>query len=480
MGAKLPALRVLPCGLALLLGSAIAAQSTWRRAYGALDDDRARVVRVVDQDRFVVAGSTGSFGAGASDIYLLMLDADGDVQWSRTIGLGGVDVANDMVVLSDGGLVLAGTSTSGGAGGYDGYLVRTDANGVVVWQRWFGGADWDFFRDIRVIDDELILTGQTFSNGSVAGSAWLLRVDLQGALHWSRSYDLEAASEGAATVVTTDGGYVMTGAIDEPSDVFVLKLDVDGEQEWFTRAGGDSVDVGLDVITTLDGGYSVVGTTRSWSEWEEGYHIKFDAMGNEQWFRHWGQINDQGSNEHVQLVSGHYMTVGYTKTSGGGGKDMFLLKSEPNGDFSFGRTFGGSGDEIGYGLAILPDGFICAGSTDGYGSGGVDVFVVRTDGNGATQYETVEDAFDPTTVGEVAPVRFTIHPNPSVGEVFITGMGQPSPFALLDKTGRIVDQGVAIPREPVAVHHLADGTYVLRLDLPDGSFTTTRITILRP
>ncbi len=435
---------------------------------------------MVDEDRFLVAGSTGSFGAGASDIYMLLLDATGDLQWSRTIGGSGVDVANDMVVLADGGCVLAGTSTSGGAGGYDGYLVRTDGNGVVVWQRWFGGADWDFFRDLRLVDDELVVTGQTFSDGSVEGNAWLLRIDLQGALLWSRTYQLGAAAEGAATVVTSDGGYAMTGTIDAPSDVFVLKLDPSGDQEWMVRAGGDSTDIGLDIIATLDEGFSVVGTTRSWSQWEEGYHVKFDAMGNEQWFRHWGQINDQGSNEHVQLPSGHYMTVGYTKTSGGGGKDMFLLKSEPNGDFSYGRTYGGSGDEIGFGLAILPEGFICAGSTDGFGSGGVDVFVVRTDGNGSTQYETVEDAFDPTTVEEVAPVHFLIHPNPSVGEVVITGMGHTSRFSLLDPAGRVIDHGVATPGVQMDFGHVVDGTYLLRLSYPNGSFATTRLTILRP
>ncbi len=173
--------RCLLASLVATLATGSVAQTTWRRAYGALDNEEARVVRVVDGDRFAIAGSTGSFGAGASDIYVLMVDGAGDPVWSRTIGGPGVEVASDMLVLADEGLLLVGTTTSMGAGGYDGYLVRTDADGAVLWQRSYGGADWDFLHDIRSDGaGGFLLTGQTFSFGPNGGNAWILRVNDQG------------------------------------------------------------------------------------------------------------------------------------------------------------------------------------------------------------------------------------------------------------------------------------------------------------
>ncbi|MCB9183644.1 MAG: hypothetical protein H6591_06975 [Flavobacteriales bacterium] len=462
----------------------LAAQPTWRRAYGALDHDAGIAVRALSADRFGVAGSTGSFGAGASDIYLLLIDADGELIWSRTIGGIGVDVAADMALLPDEGWIIAGTSTSGGAGGYDGYLVRTDANGEVLWQRWFGGSDWDFFHDVHVLPDgDVLVSGQTYSFGNPQGKAWLLRVDSDGQEVAQPPLSIPGSSEARATIPTADGGLALAGAMTlggQESDAFVLKLDAAGVQEWLAVAGGDSMDVARDLIQTADGGFSIVGATRSFSPWVEAYHVRFDASGAEQWHRNWGQINDQESFEHFELPDGRFMTIGYTRTSGGGGKDMFLLQSQANGDFAYGRTFGGSEDEEGYGLAVLTDGFICVGSTSSYGSGGTDVFAVRTDLNGATASETVLDAFDPLGLNEPVPVLPLLGPNPSPGFLRMAAAATPRSFSLLDPCGRLVEAGVIPPHAVEVRFDAPNGMYIMRIRGHKGDEVAVRLRVIRP
>lgn len=476
--------RCLLVPLVALFANGSIAQTTWRRAYGALDNEEARVVRVISDDRFGVAGSTGSFGSGASDIYLFVVDGAGDMIWSRTIGGPGVEVASDMLVLPDGGLLLVGTTTSIGAGGYDGYLVRTDVDGAVLWQRTYGGADWDFLYDIRSVGaNEFLLTGQTFSFGPNGGNAWILRVDDQGGESWSDVPEVLAPSSGYAATPTSDGGFALVGTVsfgEGSEDVIVVKYDAGDVQEWALPFGGDSADVGRDIVQTQDGGYSIMGSTRSYSQWVEAYHLKLDAAGGEQWYHNWGQINDQEAMEHVELPSGEFMSIGYTRTSGGGGKDMFLLKSAINGDFIYGRTFGGSDDETGYGLVVLPDGFLCAGVTTSYGSGGSDVFVVRAGMDGTTQFETVEDAFDPLSVRQPAMTNLAIHPNPSSGLLNIPAQASAGRWMLSDVSGRAWIDRSYPPGTTRLEADVPSGVYVLRLVGQDGNVAATRVTILRP
>lgn len=460
------------------------AQVTWRYAYGAFDNDRASVVRVVNEDLYFVAGSTGSFGAGASDIYLVALNALGVPQWSRTIGGIGVETAQDLIILADGGSMIVGSTSSQGAGGYDGYLVRTDANGDMLWERTFGGTDWDLLNDIKqVSEDRFLLTGQTYSNGQTAGSGWIMLVDATGEAVWSQAVLCGPGTNGYATASTDDGGFVCTGSIsdpNEPSDAFVAKYDAAASLEWMYRYGGDSLDIGRDIVATMDGGYSIMGSTRSYSNWVEAYHLKIDGQGVEQWYRHWGQINDQEAYEHIETAQGGFASIGYTRTTGGGGKDMFLLFSGSDGAYDFGTTFGGTENDAGFGIALLTDGFLCAGTTLSFGSGANDFFVVRTGANGLTQLQSVTTSFDPLGMNEIVPDRLPIHPNPSTGSFFIPAQTVAGRVEVFDQAGRSV-HGAWFPAGSTSLRlDLPDGAYVVQLTSSDGRGSRSRLMILHP
>ena len=469
-----------------LLGMSVHAQESWRRVYGGFDNDLCTALRVAAPDRFVAVGSTGSFGNGSSDIYLFEVNESGVRNWSRTIGGLGIEQAQDMRVASNGDLIIAGFIFEGPETGYDGLLIRTDPAGEVLWQRTYGGADWDFINQVKVLDDGgLLLVGQTFSAGEAGGNAWLLRTDAMGDVIWERTLGGSGEHDGRSAAPTADGGLVMVGSFRSVAgdlDGFLARYDASGELQWWLALGGDSLDIARDVVHTTDGGYSIVGTTRSFSPFHESWHVRLDAVGNVLWERNWGQVNDQESQEHVQLDNAEYMVIGYTKTTGGGGKDMIMMKIGTDGGYIYGRTFGGSDDEEGFGLAVVDDGYLCGGYTRSYGAGGADVFLVRTLIDGTTATETVITSFDPLSVEDriTTSATWSVFPNPSEGAInWQSGMAVTA-VRLYDHGGRLLETHASVAGTTSIRTAVASGAYIAEAVLRDGTLLRSRILIVRP
>ena len=465
-------------------GSLVSGQVSWRRTYGALADDRGVAVRAASEDLIYAVGTTGSFGNGSSDIHLMASDGAGVRLWSRTIGGSSVDRAAAMRICGNGDLVITGTTD--GDGGYDGLLVRTDADGVVLWSRTYGGSDWDFLYDVKELaDGGLLLAGQTYSFGEPGGNAWLLRTDADGDTLWTRTFGGSGEHEATSAVPTPEGGYVLAGSLSTPDrdrDVLVVKLDALGNTEWIQTHGGDSLDVARDILAPAVGGYSIVGATRSSSVWNEGYHLKLFPDGALQWEFSWGQVNDQEFFEHISGPNEDFLIAGYTKTSGGGGKDMILQRVTVNGGFIYGYTFGGPEDDDGVALDRIGDGFMLIGSTETYGAGGLDMFVVRTASDGLTASQTVVTSFDPLSVEEqgAAATALVLYPNPSSGMIEIGFDAPLGEVRLLDALGREVEQHRMNAGVSRIGTELPSGAYIVEAIAQSGEVRRGRILIERP
>lgn len=122
----------------LLLGSAAHA-SEWARSYGGVGRDGASSVQQTTDGGYIVAGSTDSFSAGSNDAWVFKLDASGIIVWQKTYGGAGNDNASWIQQTSDGGYIVAGYTSSYGAGGIDAWVLKLDSTGNVVWQRTYAG-----------------------------------------------------------------------------------------------------------------------------------------------------------------------------------------------------------------------------------------------------------------------------------------------------------------------------------------------------
>ena len=153
----------------------------WTRTYGGINDDEGWSVQQTSDSGYIVAGWTMSFGAGEADVYLIKANASGDTQWTRTYGGFSDDEGYSVQQTSDGGYVIAGETYSFGAGYRDVYLIKTSASGDTLWTRTYGGTNGDWGYSVQQTSDSgYIIAGSTTSFGAGGSDVYLIKTDANG------------------------------------------------------------------------------------------------------------------------------------------------------------------------------------------------------------------------------------------------------------------------------------------------------------
>jgi hypothetical protein len=376
----------------LLLVSTTAADpgdTLWTRTYGGSSLDRAYCVQQTSDGGYILAGGTYSFGAGYEDFYLVKTDSSGDTLWTRTYGGSSEDRCNSVHQTADGGFITVGYTHSFGAGGKDVYLVKTDSSGDTLWTRTYGGGRYDEgYSVLQTSDSGYIIAGYTDSFGPGNDNVWLLKTDSSGDTLWTRTYGLGNYAQGRSVQLTSDGGYVIAGHIFSYSthshDVYLLKTDSSGDTLWTRTYGASDHDYGYSVQQTADGGYVIAGYTyyHPFYVFSDVYLVKTDSSGETLWTRTYDRETLDHGYSVQQTSDGGYIIAGETWPSGGGGYDVYLLKTDSSGDTLWTRIYGGvCGDDYGYSVQQTSDGaYIIAGWTDSFGAGGYDVYLIKTVG----------------------------------------------------------------------------------------------------
>jgi len=208
---------------------------------------------------------------------------------------------------------------------------------------------------------------------------------------WTKTFGGPDA-DGAETVIQTiDGGFVFTGYTFSGSagysDVLLVKTDIDGVQIWSKIFGGTGWEYGYSVCQTAsDSGYIVAGYTTSSGEGSRDvYLVKTDSEGNELWTNTFGGTGLDVGMSVCETGNGSYFICGYTESSGAGEDDIFLVKADSGGNEVWTRAYGGSASERGNSIQRTSDGnFIIAGSTATYGYGNRNAWLIKIDPEGET------------------------------------------------------------------------------------------------
>jgi hypothetical protein len=353
--------------------------------FGGSGDNWGYSVQQTSDGGYVVMGSTSSYGAGNLDVWLVKTDASGNKVWDKT--LGGIDYeeGNWVQQTSDGGYIIAGWTDSYGAGHEDVWLVKTDASGNRVWDKTFGGVSWDEgFSVQQTSDGGYIVVGLTTpeSDGGFA-DAWLIRTDALGNKVWDRTFGWILNDYGYSVQQTSDGGYVILGVTEDNGSgghgIWLIKTDTSGNKVWDKTFGETSLDEGRQVQQTSDGGYIITGTAGGHNVWL----IRTDADGNEVWDRTFGGTREDNGYSGQRTSDGGYVVAGYTYSFGAGYDDVWLIKTDSSGNEVWDKTFGGPNRERGQSVRQTSDGgYIITGYTASFGAGGYDIWLVKTDADG--------------------------------------------------------------------------------------------------
>jgi hypothetical protein len=211
----------------------------------------------------------------------------------------------------------------------------------------------------------------------------LIKTDSSGNKTWDKAFGGWTQDVGQSVIQTMDGGYIIAGRTVSyavgGSDVYLIKTDSSGNKTWEKTFGSTGVDGGESVSQTADGGYIIAGWTNSYGAGlYDVWLIKTDSSGNKTWDKTFGGVsNDRGCSV-SQTTDGGYIISGWTESYGAGNHDVWIIKTDTNGNKTWDKIFGGTGDDEGNsGIQTTDKGYVIAGITDSYGAGAGDIWLLK-------------------------------------------------------------------------------------------------------
>lgn len=329
------------------LGSNGAVQ--WQKTLGGSQTDKAYAVRQTTDGGYIVAGYSESTDGdvtgnhGNADFWVVKLNSAGTIQWQKSLGGAFGDFAYGVQQTTDGGYIIAGSTASVDGnvsvsqGGDDFWVVKLDNSGLLQWEKTYGGSFGDYAWAIQqTTDGGYVVAGSTTSlDGQVTGTKgfqdyWVIKIGATGTLQWQKTLGGTGDDFLYAVQQTTDGGYIVTGeTLSSDGDVtghkglrdyWVVKLTNAGTLQWQKTYGGTDYDYGHAIRQTADGGYVIAGST---------YSMDGDVVGSPL----------QGGTSCWVVKTNSTGQIQWQKTYGGNGfDDLEAIVQTNDGGFAFAST----------------------------------------------------------------------------------------------------------------------------------------------
>jgi hypothetical protein len=454
----------------------------WESVFGGSGADRAYSVVQTDDGGFVFAGSTMSNnfdvsglhnnGQGDGDIWIAKVSKTGSLVWQKVYGGAADDVAHCIIKTSDGGFIVAGTtsSTDGDAagGGYhggsgDAWIIKLNADGSIKWQKCYGGSLSDGANSIvQASDGNYVFAGFTSSsNGDITKNQgindyWVVKIDTLGKLLWSSTFGGSDNDIANSITLAYDGSFAVAGYsssadgdVDNPlsaDDFWIIKVTSSGSLGWHYNYGGSDEDEANAIVATADSGFAVAGYTYSTDGNVRGFIggsdfwvIKLNRNGVFVWQSTLGGMYDDQAQSIVQTADRGYIVVGKTNSDDSDVKtklhnlpnnplyfDAWVTKLSPSGQLQWAKTYGGGSDDEAWGVIQTSDtGYAIAAETksiDGdvnpptHGDYDVWMLSLMTDTTGRGSGNTGAVAIG----SEFSSQSISLYPNPTTGTARVT------------------------------------------------------------
>jgi hypothetical protein len=365
---------------------ASAPDTLWTRTFGGTSNDGGISVQQTKDSGFIISGRTNSFGAGNEDVYLIKTNSLGDTMWTKTYGGTYDDYGFLVQQTQDSGFIIAGGTSSLGAGEMDVYLIKTNSSGDTLWTKTFGGTSLDYGYSVQQTEDGgFIITGITNSFGADKFDVYLIRANSLGDTLWTKTYGGSGSDCGYAVQQTKDDGFIITGPTSSFAvgsyAVYLIKTNSSGDTLWTKTFSRANYDGSVSIQQTQDSGLIIAGYTGGDSEHWDVYFIRTNSSGDTLWTRTYGGTKEDEGYSTQQTSDGGFIIAGRTFSFGMGTPDssnVYLIRTNSSGDTLWTKTFGGVGTDYGYSVQQTSDGgFIIVGYTTSFGAGNGDVYLIR-------------------------------------------------------------------------------------------------------
>jgi len=355
-----------------------APDTLWTRTYGGPYIDISYSVEQTNDGGYIIAGYY-TYYASTEDIYLVKTDAQGNVIWEKTYGGYYQDIAHAARQTTDGGYIVVASTISFGPGYHNIWLLKTDANGDTIWTKIYAwdNADNEGYDVRQTSDGGYIIGGWTMHN------LVLIKTDANGDTLWLREYGTDHTSYGFSVQETSDGGYISCGSYcPETFDFYIVKTDQYGDTTWSTIYGGSNYDRLYSIKQTSDGGYIAAGGIDMPYDGRQQPDIclmKLDSLGVISWTRTYGDpYCDDAAYSVIETENHEYVLTGRSYSDSLGEFNTFLLKTDSLGYEIWSTIYVGSGVDWSHCVESTTDGgYIIAGWVSTY-TNDYDVRLIKT------------------------------------------------------------------------------------------------------
>jgi len=383
---------------------------SWIKNYGGSGADTFQSIIKTNDDGYAILGYSNSTDGDLSnktlavnDYWLVKIDAEANLQWSKSYGGSDDDIGKRLIQTNDGGFALIGYSksddgdASNNEGFHDNWILKLDASGNLEWEKSFGFSGHDHSYDVVQTDDGgYFFAGFldiTASNGEGSsgkgnyltrhgvGEFWGTKLSANGTLEWRRYFGGTNNDRAHGLVKSNDGGFVLSGFsesddfdISSPKgsyDFWVLKINSSGELVWEKSFGGTGIEISYDIAKTNDNAYVITGNTFSNDTnisknngKSDVWLIKIDDSGNLIWEKTFGGSEFDAAQSVRPTKDGGFLLAGNSKsndfdlTQNSGENDIWILKTDANGNLLWQKTIGGADLDYGFDAIENEDGSI--------------------------------------------------------------------------------------------------------------------------
>jgi uncharacterized membrane protein/predicted secreted protein len=382
----------------------------WAKAYGSTGNDEAYSIQRTKDGGFIVAGYMTISGTN-TDVWILKLDPDGNIQWQKVFGGPFADAAYEVKESYDGSFIVAGSSvTSVPTTQRNGFIAKLDSNGNFVWSLTYGGTADDEFRSLTISQEGgteyIIVTGYTKSFGSGGEDAWILKVNSSdGSIMWQKRYGTSNDDRFQRVITSSYNGsisYVFAGRTFSSStnfDFWVMITDENGNtkmsKKYFYPSLSPGDEFAWDIKETPDGAFVVVDLAQRYigSGGRDIWILKIRKDNGEIiWQKAFGGQYDDEARSAVVAENGDIIIAGTANSlvSSSSTYDIWILRLDKDGNLKWQKVFGlpGSNADLASSICLSDDGnFVVAGYTTTSG-GGNDIFVMKITPDGYIKFNS--------------------------------------------------------------------------------------------
>ncbi len=436
---------------------AVAPEIEWQNTIGGSNSESIALVSQVEDGGYIVGGTSSSNISGdktsntfgGDDYWITKINSSGNVIWDKTIGGNSGDSFRFLVQASDGGYILGGFShsevsgskTQANIGADDYWIIKTDLNGNIIWDKVYGGNDQDYLLSIdKTSDGGYILGGYSSSNASgnktedVIGGLdyWIVKINSSGIIEWQKTIGGNSDDILIDIKEVSDGGYILCGISASgisgnkteenigQGDYWIVKVNSTGDVIWDKTIGGTFSDNAYSIKQTFDGGYIIGGFSNSGISGDKTepclgnddfWVVKINNIGNIEWQNTIGGSYYDRAFCANQTTDGGYIIIGSSnsaleddKTEASDGyEDYWVIKLNNIGEIQWQSTLGGSTEDIPYSVEQTSDGgYILGGVShsnisadkDENGLGEYDYWVIKLAGTCTPNTETCNSLDD--------------------------------------------------------------------------------------